>query len=136
MIWSGAAAAQPVAPAAGATAAPAIEVTGRVVDALGRPIRNATVRREDGGAQTTTDALGRFAIDAPVGTTLVVTSDRHEAALTSVTGPVLDDIVAPSDAGERIEITGQAPTPAAGAAELDREDIQRLPGPAAMSCAR
>ncbi|HEX3763387.1 MAG TPA: TonB-dependent receptor [Kofleriaceae bacterium] len=137
MIRAGVAAAQPPpapaepasAPAAEAPAAPAITVTGRVIDALGRPIRNATVRREDGSAPATTDGSGRFTIEAPVGSTLVITSDRHGVALANVTGPVIDDIVQlPDLATEKIEVTGQAPTPAAGAAELDREDIQRLPG--------
>ena len=139
MIRGGVAAAQPAPPPASpapaeappAAAAPAvpIAVTGRVVDAVGRPIRGATVRREDGAVQVTTDGKGRFSIEAPVGTTLVITSDRHGVALAGVTGPVLDDIVQlPEITGEKIEVTGEAPTPAAGADELDRADIQRLPG--------
>jgi hypothetical protein len=141
MIRGGAAAAQPAPPPAAPapdasppappTAPPAepITVTGRVVDAVGQPIRGATVRREDGLGQVTTDGNGRFSIEVPVGATLVVASDRHGVALASVTGPALGDIVQlPELTGEKIEVTGQAPTPAAGAAELDREDIQRLPG--------
>ena len=85
MIRGGAAAAQPAplpaapAPAEGsppappaATPAPPNTVTGRVGDAVGRPIRGATVRREDGAGQATTDADGRFSIEAPVITTLVI----------------------------------------------------------------
>jgi hypothetical protein len=107
----------------------AIKVTGRVIDSLGRPIRGASVKIENAGDRVTTDGGGRFTIEAPLGTTLVVTSDRHGSALANVTGPELGDIVQLSDLGnEKIEVRGQAPTAAAGAAQLDREDIQRLPG--------
>jgi hypothetical protein len=138
MLRGGGAAAQPAAPATAgepqaappaATPAPSITVSGRVVDAAGRPIRGATVRREDGAGEVTTDGGGRFSIEAPVGSTLVIASDRHGVALASVTGAVLADIVQlPELTGENIEVTGQAPTPASGAAELGREDIERLPG--------
>jgi hypothetical protein len=46
-----------------------------------------------------------------------------------VTGDVLDDIVLVSDlASEQIELSGEAPTAATGAAQLDREELQRIPG--------
>ena len=141
LISSGAAAAQPPEPPAapseppasptGGAQAPAprpITVTGRVVDALGHPIRGAQVKLEGGAAQVATDADGRFAIDAPVGATLIVSSERRGVALASVTGPVLDDIVELEQSSEQIEVRGEAPTAVLGAARLDREDIQRLPG--------
>ena len=130
MISEGVAIAQPAAPTAPAAPAPQpITVTGRVIDALGHPIRGAQVKLESSTDQVTTDGDGRFTIEAPIGTTLVVTSDRHGIALASVTGPQLDDIVQlPEISSEKIELRGEAPIAAAGAAQLDRDDIQRLPG--------
>lgn len=105
-----------------------ITVTGRVVDHRGRPIRNATITL-DGGERVTADADGKFQIDAPIGAMLEISSDRHGAALATVSGPILDDIVLRLDLGdEQIEISGQAPTPATGSAQLDRHDLQRIPG--------
>lgn len=112
--------------AAGAAAEPTA-VSGRVVDTLGQPIRGATVVSESGAEQTTTDGQGRFTLTVPLGVTLVVTSLRHGVALANVVGPDLGEIT-PLLGGEQIEIVGQAPTPAAGAATLDRQELQRLPG--------
>jgi hypothetical protein len=120
-----AAAGQPVAPGAPT----AITVTGRVVDSLGRPISGAQVAVEGGATTVTTERDGRFAIDAPAGATLVITSDRYGASLATATGAVLGDVVMVADASnEKIEVKGNAPTPALGTAQLDREDLQRLPG--------
>ena len=119
--------ATPTSPAA--PTSPPITVTGRVIDAQGHPIRGAEVKLESSTDRVTTDGDGRFRIEAPVGTTLVVTSDRHGVALVNVTGPELEDIVQlPEISNEKIEIRGEAPIAAAGAAQLDRDDIQRLPG--------
>ncbi|HEY0484546.1 MAG TPA: TonB-dependent receptor [Kofleriaceae bacterium] len=132
-ISAGVASAQP-APRPEPTASPApaprtLTVSGRVIDPLGHPIRGASVKLESASDRVVTGDDGRFTIDAPLGAALVVTSDRHGVALATVTGPVLDDIVQlPDVASERIEVRGETPTVAAGAARLDREDIQRLPG--------
>jgi hypothetical protein len=105
-----------------------IHVTGRVIDNKGRPMKGVTISLE-GGATVKTDASGRYKIDAPIGATLVVSSDKNGVSLASVTGEVLDDVVLMLDlSNEQIEIGGQAPTPATGAAQLDREELQRLPG--------
>src|SRR5260221_8258978 len=105
-----------------------IAVTGRVIDNLGRPMKGVSVSLE-GGANVTTDATGRYKLDAPVGATLVVASEKNGVSLATVTGPVLDDVVLLLDlANEKIEIRGEAPTPATGAAQLDREELQRIPG--------
>ncbi len=106
-----------------------IRVSGRVIDSAGRPVRGASVASETGQDRSTTDANGRFALQTAVGTTLVITSDRNGVALANATGPVIDDIVLELDlSNENIEIGGEAPTAALGAATLDRHDLQRLPG--------
>jgi hypothetical protein len=106
-----------------------IAVSGRVIDALGKPIRGASVTLEDGSAKTTTDREGRFELNVAVGASLVVTADGKGIALANVTGPILDDIVLlPEITNEKIEVAGEAPTAAIGAAQLDREEIQRIPG--------
>lgn len=129
----GAAIAQPAAPSEpAAPPAPApktITATGRVIDRLGRPIRGASVAVENATEGVTTDRDGRFKIDAPLGATLVVTSDRQGAGLANVTGPELPDVVLFVDiTGEKIEVGGEAPTAALGTTQLDREELQRLPG--------
>ncbi|MBC7978396.1 MAG: TonB-dependent receptor plug domain-containing protein, partial [Myxococcales bacterium] len=95
----------------------------------GRPIRAAEVALEGATDHVTTDTAGRFTLEAPLGANLVVTSQRHGAALALVSGHELDDIVLLLDlATEKIEIGDLAPTAAQGAAQLDREDLQRMPG--------
>lgn len=104
-----------------------IAVAGVVLDALGRPVRGASVALEGGGAAVTTDAQGRFELVAPIGAMLFVTSPRAGEALVAVTGPVLEEITL-LVGGEQIEIGGEVPPAAPGAAVLDREELQRLPG--------
>src|SRR4051812_42679228 len=136
VLLSGATAiAQPAAPEPGAPAAPAaaapelVTVKGRAVDPLGRPVRGAQITTETVAEPVTTDRDGRFTVEVPVGATLLVTAERHDSALARVTGAAIDDIVLLIDlASERIEVGGEAPTVATGAAVLDREDLQRLPG--------
>ncbi|HEX7701828.1 MAG TPA: TonB-dependent receptor [Kofleriaceae bacterium] len=117
-------------PPAPAPAPPVIiRASGRVIDMSGKPVRDATVSVEASTNLVKTDDLGRFSIEAPANATLIINSDRYGAALATVTGPVLDDVVLLQDAAaEQIEVKGQLPTPAIGAAQLDREELQRLPG--------
>jgi hypothetical protein len=117
------------APDAPAPDALPIAISGRVIDKLGRPIAKAIVSLEGSSATATTNRDGYFTYTAPVGATLVISSDRYGVALATVTGPILDDVVLLTDlATEEIEIADQAPTPATGAAQLDREELQRIPG--------
>ncbi|MBS1120542.1 MAG: TonB-dependent receptor [Deltaproteobacteria bacterium] len=107
-----------------------VTVTGRVIDALGRPVRGAKVGVEGSTVQITTDRAGRFRLSAPVGATLVVESSRFQTGLATVTGDALEDIVllTVAQSGETIEVSGEAPPAAPGAASLDRQELQRVPG--------
>ena len=105
-------------------------VTGRVIDAVGRPIRDARVLVEgDPQNQTTTDRAGRYQLDAARGVTIVVDKAGYQTSLAVVTGATLDDLVLlVVDDGETIEVKGEAPPGAPGSAKLDREEIERIPG--------
>lgn len=105
-----------------------ITVTGRVIDPLGRPIRGAVLNVEGSTDVVKTGRDGTFTVEAPIGATLIVNSDKYGAALATVTGPVLDDVVLLLESTEKIQVAGQAPTAATGAAQLDRDELQRLPG--------
>src|SRR5439155_1835773 len=103
-----------------------ITVSGRVIDKLGQPIRNAKVGVEGSDDQVRTDRGGRFSTKAPVNSTLVVEKNGLEVGLAIVTGPVLEDIVLLDldTVGEQIEIQGSAPVAAPGAAVIDRSELQ------------
>src|SRR5258705_6593610 len=130
VVGTGAAVAQP--PEGGAPEPPAqtVTVSGRVIDSSGRPVRGAKVGIETTTERVVTDSEGRFTTKAPIGATLVVESKRFQVGIATVTGEPLDDIVLLTDAqsGETIEITGEAPAAAPGAASLDRGELQRVPG--------
>jgi hypothetical protein len=110
------------------SAQPAL-VTGRVIDALGKPIAGARVAIE-GGASTATRLDGSFQISAAIGASLVVERAGFDPALTSVTGPKLDDVVLlkAGSTSETIEVRSEAPAASPGAAVLDRKELQRIPG--------
>ena len=136
--WAGSAAAQeptpgapPPAPAAAPDAElPVATITGRVIDALGRPVAGAKVSVEGGTETATTDRTGTFRISAAIGASLVVERDGYDPALANVTATRLDDVVmlAAGSHAETIEISGEAPPASPGAAELDRRELQRIPG--------
>lgn len=122
---------QPETPPEAPAPAPTIKVAGRVIDALGRPVRNATVTVEGGdGKSTKTNRDGTFVIDAPMGATLVVEQTAYGVGLATVTGTTIDDVVLLTEKqlGETIEINSEAPAVAPGAAQLDRKELQRIPG--------
>ena len=104
-----------------------VTVTGRLVDLYGKPIANAQVAIENTSVRVKTDQRGQFKISAPIGVMLVFESPKHEIGFATVTGEDLGDITV-LGTGERIEVRGDAPPPAPGAASLDREELQRVPG--------
>ena len=121
--------APPSAPAA-APDAPVLLVTGRVIDALGKPVAGATVRVEGTSETTTTERDGKFQLSAAIGASLVVERTGFDPALANVTSGKLDDVVmlkAGTNA-ETIEVSGEAPPASPGAAALDRKELQRIPG--------
>jgi hypothetical protein len=107
-----------------------IVTRGRVIDALGKVVRGATVTVEGTDVVAKTDRNGEFEIMAPPDATLVVESKAFGVGLATVTGVLLDDIVLLTEdqIGETIEVRSAAPSMAPGAAKLDREELQRVPG--------
>ena len=108
----------------------AIKVRGRVINSLGRPVRGAKVSIEGEAQQVPTGADGWFTINAPIGATLVIEATNYEVGLATVSDAKLDDIVLLTTAqtSETIEVSGEAPPPSPGAAKLDRQELQRVPG--------
>lgn len=107
-----------------------MEVTGRVIDRQGKPVRGARVGLESSRTLVTTDRAGRFTLKAAKGANLVVEHEGHGLGFAIVSGETLDDIVLVDLASvqETIEIRGEAPAKAPGAAVIDRGELQRVPG--------
>lgn len=125
--------AQPAPPPEQPPDQPAVQrftISGRVIDALGRPVRGAIITIEGSTDSVTTDRAGRYRIPAPLGTTLIVEAAGYNAGLATVASLALDDIVLLTieQTNETIEISGEAPADVPGAARLDREELQRVPG--------
>ncbi|HVK78091.1 MAG TPA: TonB-dependent receptor [Kofleriaceae bacterium] len=108
----------------------AVTTTGRVVDVAGQPLAGATVTIENTTTSVTTDLAGRFSITATVGAILVIEAPGFELALSTVSGPQLDEVILlpAGTGGETIELSGEAPAAAPGAAKIDRTELQRIPG--------
>jgi len=100
---------------------------GRIIDSLGKPVRGAMI--SCGEASSTTNAKGEYAIACPTNGDLVILKEGYAAGI-GTAGEHIDDIVLLSEAQatETIEVTGEAPVAAPGAARLTREQIQRIPG--------
>jgi len=109
-------------------AATSVIVTGRVIDSLGKPVAGAHVTLE-AAATTLSDSAGRFRISAPLGATLIVDRDGYDVTLASVLGETLEvTLLAAGTRAEMIEVRGEAPPASPGAAKLDRNELQRIPG--------
>jgi outer membrane receptor protein involved in Fe transport len=104
-------------------------IAGRVVDDHGKPVAGASV--SVGDVHATTDARGQFTVDAPLGTDVVVDKQGFATAL-GVSATATDDITLISEGhateSETIVVHGEPPPVAQGAAHLDRETLERLPG--------
>lgn len=100
---------------------------GRIIDALGTPIRGATV--SCGEASATTNARGEYSLPCPAGGDLVILADGYGAGIGTASANT-EDIVLLSEAQvtETIEVKGEAPVAAPGAARVSREELQRIPG--------
>jgi hypothetical protein len=109
---------------------PIATVTGRIIDAAGKPVAGASVGIEDTTETVKTDRNGKFQISVPMGSTLVVEKSGFDPALANVSATKLDDVVmlAAGTNTETIEISGEAPAASPGAAVLDRTELQRIPG--------
>lgn len=94
-----------------------------VRDSTGKPIANAVVTVEGAPEGVKTDAQGHFKLACQPGQSLVVLAG--EAAGLGTCG---EDIIVDGAATETIEIKGERPPAAQGAATLSREELQRLPG--------
>jgi hypothetical protein len=100
---------------------------GRVVDSLGAPVRNATV--SCGETTATTNAKGVYTIACAANADLVVLADGYGAGLGTAADRVSDIVlISEAQASETIEISGEAPVAAPGAARVTREQVQRIPG--------
>lgn len=116
-----------------ATAPATVAATGRVVDAKsGKPVAGVKIVIDGTQIGTETAADGTFTIAAPVGVTLVISSNDYELTLVQVEGPNLSDIELPrlgeGGAGEIIQVAGEAPIAAVGATTLDRKEISSVAG--------
>jgi hypothetical protein len=123
--------AQPPPQEAPAPPSDRVPISGRVVDALGKPIRGARVAIENTDDNVTTDGDGRFVLTAPIGATLVIEASRYDTGIATVMAAgTIGDVVLllTSQFGETIEVKGEAPAAAPGAAQLDRQELQRIPG--------
>jgi hypothetical protein len=115
LLWVGHASADPIA------------VSGRVIDALGKPVAHANVTV--GETTVVTGRDGRYRASAEPDTQIVVDKDGYETSLGTVTGPKIDDIVLVTEAqGETIEIHGDPPPASPGSTTLGRADAERIPG--------
>jgi hypothetical protein len=109
--------------------APHAAVHGRVVDAQGAPVRDASVTIEAAATTVTTDPDGRFELaNAPTGETLVVAKDGYATTLVMASDGAAD-IVLPLEAqGEIISVHGELPPAAPGAMHVRRDELQGMPG--------
>lgn len=108
-----------------------VTLRGVVYDAkTARPIAGATWSA-DGVVVGRTGRDGRFAVTVGRAATVIVERDGYEVLLVDVataetTG---DQVMFPlGSGGEVIEIGGEPPPATAGAARLDRQELERLPG--------
>jgi len=123
MLGAGVASAQP---------SESFTIRGRIVDALGKPVRRAQVASDTNPEATvSTDANGNYTLaGVTAGSGLIILADGYAAGLGTVDDETVDDIILLSEAQatETITVESEAPVAAQGATRLDRADVQRIPG--------
>jgi hypothetical protein len=123
--------AQPEAPPPAATPAPRVHLRGVVYDGkTAKPVAGATWTA-DGVAVGKTAADGSFAVAVEPGAVVLLEHERYEVLLVDVAAAAVsgDQILVPlGQSGEVIELRGETPPAAAGAARLQRDELERMPG--------
>lgn len=110
-----------------------VDISGRIIDALGKPVSGAEVSVEGSDAKPVkTDKQGRYRIDHVLpGKSITIAKDGYQTGLGNVpqTTEVDDIVLLTLDQNtEVIEVQGSGPPPAPGAAKLDRGELERIPG--------
>jgi hypothetical protein len=122
---------EPAEPTVAPSPAGTVDITGRVIDALGHPVRGATVAVDGAAGVAITDAAGRFHVaGAAVGASIVVDAAGYTTGLGTVSDGALADIVLLTEqqSSEVIDVHGDLPPESPGAAKLERTEMTRIPG--------
>jgi hypothetical protein len=122
---------EPAEPAVAPPPVGTLDITGRVIDALGHPVRGATVAVEGAAGVAITDAAGRFHVaGASLGASIVVDAAGYTTGLGTVADGALADIVLLTEqqSSEVIDVHGDLPPESPGAAKLERTEMTRIPG--------
>jgi len=103
-------------------------VHGRVTDATGKPVRDATISIAGSEATAKTDARGYYTVTAAAGTTLVIIADGFAAGLATAGAEDVVVLLAEEPASETITIESDPPPAQQGAVRIGRQELQRIPG--------
>jgi hypothetical protein len=108
-----------------------ISVSGRVVDAHGKPLREARITVEGTSLAATTDREGRYHLEGVTpGATIVIDHEGFQTGVATATEETVPDVVllTIAQSTETIEVHGEPPPAAPGATSIGRDDVQRVPG--------
>jgi outer membrane receptor protein involved in Fe transport len=107
----------------GSGVAAAEPVHGRVTDARGHAVAGAVVTIEGATSGVVTNDRGEYVLDAVPDASLIVSAHGYAIGLASAAAT---DVVLIAE--ETIEVHGDPPPSAMGAAHLERSEVERLPG--------